>query len=71
MISWHEVDTISFCEKVTQFLLEHPSPGPKDSTKPLILPEVKNKVITNIVICVEWFLTSNFSLQKKALKLSK
>ncbi|KAH9398624.1 UBX domain-containing protein 7 [Tyrophagus putrescentiae] len=48
MISWHEVDTISFCEKVTQFLLEHPSPGPKDSTKPLILPEVKNKVITNI-----------------------
>lgn len=43
MISWHEVDTISFCEKVTQFLLEHPSPGPKDSTKPLILPEVKNK----------------------------
>jgi len=27
MISWSEVDTMTFCDNITQFLSEHPSPG--------------------------------------------
>ena len=29
MFSWHETDTVTFCEKITQFLNEHPSPSGK------------------------------------------
>lgn len=45
MISWHEVDTITFCENITQFLIEHPSPGPKDSTVAPSMPDFKSKSI--------------------------
>lgn len=31
MLSWHEIDTVTFCEKITQFLNEHPTPSGKDN----------------------------------------
>lgn len=31
MVSWSEVDTVMFCDNITQFLSEHPSPIPKEA----------------------------------------
>ena len=47
IIFWHELDTVTFCEKVTQFLNEHPSPAGKSETanNPSISYENFQKVI--------------------------
>ncbi|OTF73706.1 UBX domain-containing protein 7-like protein [Euroglyphus maynei] len=49
IIFWNEIDTVTFCEKVTQFLNEHPSPAGKSQTvaeNPSISYENFQKVIT-------------------------
>ena len=48
MISWSEVDTMTFCDNITQFLSEHSNPGPKiaqDTTSDTIATFNDDKVL--------------------------
>lgn len=56
MISWNEIDTMTFCDSITQFLSEHSSPG---GVNPAIASTSTNdfdKVTLNI------FVSSNDSM---------